>query len=169
MQIKETKVTRLCHEKTILAVNGQFPGPTIYARAGDVVVVNVYNQGNKNITLHWHGVDQPRNPWFDGPEYITQCPIQPGANFTYRIIFSEEEGTVWWHAHSDFDRATVHGAIVVHPKRGSAYPYTKPHKEMPIILGTCIWIIWIFSTAMNCMHATTGMHDLKIEILQSLD
>ncbi|CAL4967006.1 unnamed protein product [Urochloa decumbens] len=133
--IKETKVTRLCHEKTILAVNGQFPAPTIYARSGDVVVVNVYNQGNKNITLHWHGVDQPRNPWFDGPEYITQCPIQPGANFTYRIIFSEEEGTLWWHAHSDFDRATVHGAIVVHPKRGSVYPYPKPHKEIPIILG----------------------------------
>jgi laccase len=43
LQIKETKVTRLCHEKTILAVNGQFPGPTIYARKGDVVVVNVYN------------------------------------------------------------------------------------------------------------------------------
>jgi len=136
LQIKETKVTRLCHEKTILAVNGQFPGPTIYARAGDVVVVNVYNQGNKNITLHWHGVDQPRNPWFDGPEYITQCPIQPGANFTYRIIFSEEEGTVWWHAHSDFDRATVHGAIVVRPKLGSAYPYPEPHKDIPIILGT---------------------------------
>ena len=62
MQIKETKVTRLCHEKTVLAVNGQFPGPTFYARTGDVVVVNVYNQGNKNITLHWHSVDQPRNP-----------------------------------------------------------------------------------------------------------
>ncbi|CAL4967012.1 unnamed protein product [Urochloa decumbens] len=133
--IKETKVTRLCHEKTILTVNGQFPGPTIYARKGDVVVVNVYNQGNKNITLHWHGVDQPRNPWSDGPEFITQCPIQPGASFTYRIIFSEEEGTLWWHAHSDFDRATVHGAIVIHPKRGSTYPYPKPHKEMPIILG----------------------------------
>ncbi|XP_022684582.1 laccase-21 [Setaria italica] len=133
--IKETKITRLCHETTILAVNDQFPGPTIYARKGDVVVVNVYNQGNKNITLHWHGVDQPRNPWFDGPEYITQCPIQPGANFTYRIIFSEEEGTLWWHAHSDYDRATVHGAIVIHPKRGSAYPYLKPHKEIPIILG----------------------------------
>ncbi|EES07250.2 hypothetical protein BDA96_04G251400 [Sorghum bicolor] len=133
--IKETKVTRLCQEKTILAVNGQFPGPTIYARKDDVVIVNVYNQGNKNITLHWHGVDQPRNPWSDGPEYITQCPIQPGANFTYKIIFTEEEGTLWWHAHSDFDRATVHGAIVIHPKRGSVYPYTKPHKEIPIILG----------------------------------
>lgn len=25
-----------------------------------------------------HGVKQPRNPWGDGPEYITQCPIKPG-------------------------------------------------------------------------------------------
>jgi laccase len=71
LQIKETKVTRLCHKKTILAVNGQFPGPTIYAHKGDVVVINMYNQGNKNITIHWHGVVQPRNMWFDGPEYIT--------------------------------------------------------------------------------------------------
>ncbi|WVZ66943.1 hypothetical protein U9M48_016095 [Paspalum notatum var. saurae] len=134
--IKEMEATRLCHEKTILAVNGQFPGPTIYARKGDAVVVNVFNHGRKNITLHWHGVKQPRNPWHDGPAYITQCPIQPGSNFTYRVIFSEEEGTLWWHAHSDFDRATVHGAIVVYPKHGSAYPYTKPpHKEIPIILG----------------------------------
>ncbi|KAJ1281063.1 hypothetical protein BS78_04G279600, partial [Paspalum vaginatum] len=131
--IKEKKATRLCHEKTILAVNEQFPGPTIYARKGDVITVTVYNQSNKNITVH--GVNQPRNPWSDGSEYITQCPIQPSANFTYRVIFSEEEGTLWWHAHSDFDRATVHGAIVIHPKRGSAYPYTKPHKEILIILG----------------------------------
>jgi len=136
LQITETNVTRLCHEKAILTVNGQFPGPTIHARRGDVVFVNVHNRGRKNITLHWHGVDQPRSPWFDGPEYITQCPIQPGANFTYRIIFSEEEGTVWWHAHSDFDRATVHGAIVVRPKLSAAYPYPETHKDIPIILGT---------------------------------
>ncbi|KAF8775718.1 hypothetical protein HU200_004296 [Digitaria exilis] len=135
MLAAETNVTRLCHEKAVPAVNGEFPGPTIYARKGDVVVVNVYNQGHKNITIHWHGVDQPRNPWFDGPEYITQCPIAPGSNFTYRIIFSGEEGTIWWHAHSDFDRATVHGAIVVHPELGSSFPYPKPHKEIPIILG----------------------------------
>jgi laccase len=82
-----------------------------------------------------HGVDQPRNPWFDGPEYITQCPIRPGANFTYRIFFSEEEGTLWWHAHSDFDGATVHGAIVIHPKRHHHHPYPKPHGEIPVILG----------------------------------
>ena len=82
-----------------------------------------------------HGVDQPRNPWSDGPIYITQCPIQPGANLTYTVILSEEEGTLWWHAHSDYDRTTIHGAIVIHPKLGTTFPFEKPHKEIPIILS----------------------------------
>ncbi|GKE92218.1 laccase-15-like protein, partial [Tanacetum coccineum] len=29
-----------------------------------------------------------------------------------------EVGTLWWHAHSDWSRATVHGAIVVQPRPG---------------------------------------------------
>jgi laccase len=63
VQIRESEFTRLCHEKTILTVNGQFPGPTIYARRGDVVVVNVYNQGHTNITLHWYNLkDHPFLP-----------------------------------------------------------------------------------------------------------
>ncbi|XP_078172614.1 putative laccase-9 [Carex rostrata] len=133
--IQETPCTRLCSTKNILTVNGQYPGPTIYARKGDTVVFKVINQGNKNITIHWHGVDQPRNPWSDGPEYITQCPIQPGANFTQRIQFTQEEGTLWWHAHSDFNRATVHGAMVIHPRKGSTFPFPKPDKEVTLILG----------------------------------
>ncbi|XP_066374081.1 laccase-21-like [Miscanthus floridulus] len=115
--VKRVSVTRLCRQKSILTVNGQFPGPTIRARKGDVVVVNVRNHGDRNITIHWHGVDQPRNPWSDGPEYITQCPIQTGASFAYRVILSQEEGTLWWHAHTGFDRATVHGAIVIRARR----------------------------------------------------
>ncbi|XP_073106221.1 putative laccase-9 [Elaeis guineensis] len=133
--IKEASYTRLCHTKKILTVNSQFPGPTIEAEKGDTILVRVHNLAGYNITIHWHGVEQPRNPWSDGPEYITQCPIQPGTNFTYTILFSEEEGTLWWHAHSDWNRATVHGAIIVHPRRGTTYPFPKPYKEIPIILG----------------------------------
>ncbi|XP_066374074.1 putative laccase-9 [Miscanthus floridulus] len=138
--VKRVSVTRLCRQKSILTVNGQFPGPTIRARKGDVVVVNVRNHGDRNITIHWHGVDQPQNPWSDGPEYITQCPIQPGASFAYRVILSQEEGTLWWHAHSGFDRATVQGAIVIRPSRGTTFPFQfqkKPRVEElpPIILG----------------------------------
>nr|GEZ16835.1 putative laccase [Tanacetum cinerariifolium] len=135
IQVKEANFTRLCKNKTILTVNGEFPGPTIYARRGDTLVVNVYNKGNLGITIHWHGVKQPRYPWSDGPEFITQCPIQPGANFSQKIILSDEEGTLWWHAHSDWSRATVHGLIVTWPKIGRPYPFPKPYVEYPIVLG----------------------------------
>ncbi|KAA8537993.1 hypothetical protein F0562_027427 [Nyssa sinensis] len=46
-----------------------------------------------------------------------------------------EEGTLWWHAHSDWSRATVHGAIIVYPRNGTSYPFANPHTEVPIILG----------------------------------
>ncbi|KAF7126385.1 hypothetical protein RHSIM_Rhsim11G0091800 [Rhododendron simsii] len=134
--LKETKYTRLCSSKNILTVNGLFPGPTLYVRKGDRLIVNVQNQGKYNVTIHWHGVKQPRNPWSDGPNYITQCPIKPGANFSYEIIFSTEEGTLWWHAHSDWSRATVHGPIVVYPSIGTTYPFPKPHAEFPIVLAS---------------------------------
>ncbi|CAL5417705.1 unnamed protein product [Camellia sinensis] len=48
----------------MLVVNESFPGPEIRS----------------------HGVKQPRNPWSDGPEYVTQCAIQPGTNLTYKVI-----------------------------------------------------------------------------------
>ncbi|KAL6209793.1 hypothetical protein ACLB2K_020732 [Fragaria x ananassa] len=133
--VKEVTYTRLCSTKKILTVNGKFPGPVLRAYRGDTIYVNVHNGGRHNITMHWHGVREPRNPWSDGPEYITQCPIQPGGSFNQKIIFSTEEGTLWWHAHSDWSRATVHGAIYVYPKPGTSYPFPKPHAEVPIILG----------------------------------
>lgn len=134
-EVKEANFTRLCKSKRILTVNGEFPGPTIYAHRGETLIVNVFNRGNLGITIHWHGVKQPRYPWSDGPEFITQCPIKPGSNFSQKIILSDEEGTLWWHAHSDWTRATVHGLIVIFPKIGRPYPFPKPDAEFPIILG----------------------------------
>ncbi|KAK8470189.1 hypothetical protein PHAVU_004G087000 [Phaseolus vulgaris] len=133
--VKEAHYRRLCSKKPILTVNGHFPGPTIRVHHGQTIYVNVHNKGKSNITLHWHGVKQPRNPWSDGPEYITQCPIKPGGKFRQKLIFSCEEGTLWWHAHSDWARATVHGPIFIYPKKGESYPFPKPHAEVPIVLG----------------------------------
>ncbi|CAL5414839.1 unnamed protein product [Camellia sinensis] len=81
-----------------------------------------------------HGVKQPRNPWSDGPEYVTQCAIQPGTNFTYKVIFSDEEGTLWWHAHSDWTQSSVHGAIIIMPAQGTTYPFPQPGAEQVIVL-----------------------------------
>ncbi|KAL6316688.1 hypothetical protein AAG906_019619 [Vitis piasezkii] len=123
--VREASYTRLCSTKDILTVNGQFPGPTIHAMKGETIIVDVYNRGKENITIHWHGVNMPRYPWTDGPEYITQCPIQPGSKFRQKIILSSEEGTLWWHAHT----------IIVYPKNGTKYPFHKPNAEFLIILG----------------------------------
>ncbi|THG20587.1 hypothetical protein TEA_028566 [Camellia sinensis var. sinensis] len=134
--LKEISITRLCLTKNIMTVNGSFPGPVLRVHRGDTVYVNVYNQGDYGVTLHWHGVRNLRNPWSDGPEYITQCAIPPGSNMTYEVIFSLEEGTLWWHAHSDWTRATVHGAIVVSSPFGIAQPFPKPDVEEIIILAS---------------------------------
>lgn len=85
---------------------------------------------------------QPRNPWSDGPENITQCPIQAGTNFTQEIILSDEEGTLWWHAHSDWSRATVHGAFVILPPHVN-YPFPTPDFQQIIVLGIHIFFFQV--------------------------
>ncbi|WCJ17944.1 laccase 14 [Euphorbia peplus] len=134
--LKEKNFTRLCSTKSAMVVNESIPGPVLYVNKGDILYVNVYNQGNSKVTLHWHGVKNPRNPWYDGPEYITQCAIKPGTNFTYEVIFSDEEGTVWWHAHNEWTRNTVHGAIVVYPEEGTSYPFPEPDGEEILVLAS---------------------------------
>ncbi|PKI34541.1 hypothetical protein CRG98_045078 [Punica granatum] len=127
--------TSLCSSKPIVTVNGLFPGPTLYAREGDNVQVKVVNNVKYNVSVHWHGIRQLRTGWADGPAYITQCPIQTGQSYVYNFTITGQRGTLLWHAHILWLRATVHGAIVVLPKRGVPYPFPKPHKEVVVILG----------------------------------
>ncbi|KAF5785515.1 putative laccase [Helianthus annuus] len=82
-----------------------------------------------------HGIRQLRTGWADGPAYITQCPIQPGHNYVYKFTITGQRGTLFWHAHVLWLRATVHGAIVILPKLGVPYPFPKPDVEQVVVLG----------------------------------
>ncbi|MQL80694.1 hypothetical protein Taro_013140 [Colocasia esculenta] len=134
-EIQETPVERLCNTRTIITVNGMFPGPTLEVKNGDTLVVNVVNNARYNVTIHWHGIRQMRTAWADGPEFVTQCPIRPGGSYTYRFTVEGQEGTLWWHAHSSWLRATVYGALIIYPKEHSSFPFEKPKREFPILLG----------------------------------
>lgn len=52
-QVQNKTIKRLCNERVIVAVNGQFPGPEINVREGDTVIVHVINESPYNITIHW--------------------------------------------------------------------------------------------------------------------
>ncbi|XP_073057731.1 laccase-3 [Primulina eburnea] len=133
--VQAIPVKRLCRTHSIITVNGQFPGPKLVVRDGDTLVIKVINSARYNVSLHWHGIRQMRTPWADGPEYVTQCPIQPGASYTYRFTIENQDGTLWWHAHSKWLRATVYGALIIHPKLGVPYPFSEPKQDITLLLG----------------------------------
>ncbi|KAI4966715.1 hypothetical protein ZWY2020_037031 [Hordeum vulgare] len=129
------KVTRLCTTRAIPTVNGKFPGPKILTREGDRVVVKVVNNVKHNVTIHWHGVRQLRTGWSDGPAYITQCPIQTGQSYVYNFTVTGQRGTLFWHAHVSWMRATLYGPIVILPKLGVPFPFPKPYRDVPVVFG----------------------------------
>ncbi|TQD90806.1 hypothetical protein C1H46_023646 [Malus baccata] len=87
------------------------------------------------MSIHWHGLKQYRNGWADGPAYVTQCPIQTGSSYTHDFNVTGQRGTLWWHAHILWLRATVYGALVIMPKQGTPFPFAQPYRETKIILG----------------------------------
>ncbi|XP_002520231.2 laccase-17 [Ricinus communis] len=128
-------VTRLCHSKSMVTVNGQFPGPRIMAREGDRLLIKVVNNVQNNISIHWHGIRQLRSGWADGPAYIAQCPIQTGQSYVYNYTIIGQRGTLWWHAHISWLRSTLYGPLIILPKHGVPYPFAKPYKEVSIVFG----------------------------------
>ncbi|KAF8141342.1 laccase [Boletus edulis] len=70
--------------------SGTFPGPVIKAQKGHNFSINVINNLHDpsmdlTTTIHWHGIFQNRSNWADGVSFITQCPIEPGQSFQYRL------------------------------------------------------------------------------------
>lgn len=104
-------------EKLMLVVNGQFPGPTIEANAGDRIVVNVTNKLPNATAIHWHGLYQNGTNYYDGTHAVTQCGIPPGEWMVYNFTFDGYAGSTWWHAHADTQYTDgVVGALIVHSR-----------------------------------------------------
>ena len=79
------------------AYNGQTPGPTIRARVGDTVIVDLENDLDVETTIHWHGLEVPND--MDGVAWIFE-PVPAGGAFTYTFTL-EQAGTFWYHPHID--------------------------------------------------------------------
>ncbi|WP_321112633.1 multicopper oxidase family protein [Halorussus salinisoli] len=76
--------------------NGEFPGPELRVKEGDVLETTVRNDVSEGTTIHWHGVPVPNA--MDGVPDVTQQPIAPGETFTYKFR-AEPAGTYFYHSH----------------------------------------------------------------------
>ncbi|TVY90217.1 Laccase [Lachnellula willkommii] len=147
-------------EKNVFLINDQFPGPTIEARSGDILEIEVCNHSEENVSLHWHGLHM-RGSYaalssnqrqvnlneiganhMDGPVGINQCAIKPGKTFTYRVPTDDQAGTFWYHGHSEVQTADgLYGGLVIHnpitPPEDISHLYDK---DLLFLVGD--WYHW---------------------------
>jgi len=107
-------------KKRVYLINNEFIGPTIEARSGDWICVEVINGlDDEGVAIHWHGLWMRDYNNMDGAVGITQDPIQAGERFVYRFkIMEDQVGTFWYHAHNQEQRSDgLSGALIVHRHR----------------------------------------------------
>ncbi|KAG6671127.1 hypothetical protein I3843_Q014000 [Carya illinoinensis] len=100
-----------CIENVVMGISGQFPGPTIRAKAGDTVVVELTNKlPTEGVVIHWHGIRQLGTPWADGTAFISQCAINCGETFHYRFKVDRRS-------------AGLYGSLIVDVAEGEKEPF----------------------------------------------
>jgi plastocyanin len=113
--------------------NGQFPGPEIRVREGELVQVTLRNRLPVPTTVHWHGVHL--HPAMDGPAGLNQAAVLPGEDFVYEFI-ATPGGSRWYHSHADPALQVpmgLYGPLIIEPKVPTrSYTYDR---EYTLMLG----------------------------------
>ncbi|RVW70005.1 L-ascorbate oxidase [Vitis vinifera] len=93
-----------CMEGVVMGINGQFPGPTIRAVAGDTIVVELTNR------LHTEG-GRHSLAWNQTETFI----------YRYKV---DKAGTYFYHGHYGMQRsAGLYGSLIVEVGEGQKEPF----------------------------------------------
>ncbi|RZC77059.1 hypothetical protein C5167_001197 [Papaver somniferum] len=88
----------------VITINGMFPGPLINSTTNDNVHVNIFNNLDVPLLMTWNGIQQRLNSWQDGVSG-TNCPIQPGTNWTYDFQMKDQIGSYSYFPSINFLKA----------------------------------------------------------------
>ncbi|KAK8691871.1 hypothetical protein V6N13_075366 [Hibiscus sabdariffa] len=138
--LQEAEFTKLCSTKTVLTVNGSFPGPEIRVRRDDTVYVNVHNQGRFAVSIDWEGVEDS----FDGANEL----IQPGEWFRQELT----EGVVPGQA----DAYTINGHL------GETYGCNDTSYELQVDYQGLYLLRLINAVANETMVFAIAQHSITI-------
>ncbi len=75
-------------------INAPYLGPAVRVRRGDRVTMNVTNEVDEDLTMHWHGLKIPGNE--DGSPYTI---IKPGDTWKPTLDIDQPAATCWFHPH----------------------------------------------------------------------
>ncbi|KAM3366533.1 hypothetical protein ACQJBY_015752 [Aegilops geniculata] len=118
-----------------ILINGQFPGPRIDCVTNDNLVVNVVNNLDEPFLITWNGIKQRKNSWQDGVAG-TNCPIPPGANYTYKFQAKDQIGTFTYFPSVALHRAAGgFGALNVYQRPAIPVPYPPPAGDFTLLVG----------------------------------
>ncbi|MFD5215367.1 multicopper oxidase family protein [Microbacterium sp. NPDC058345] len=93
---------------TTWGYNGDYLGPTLRAKRGERVAVDVTNDLAETTTVHWHGMHLPAA--MDGGPHQ---PIEAGGSWRPQWRIDQPAATLWYHPHP-------HGETEEHVIRGLA-------------------------------------------------
>lgn len=124
--------------KSVILVNGQFPGPLIQANWGDMIQVTIHNAitgPEEGTAMHWHGFSQKKTPWYDGVPSVQQCPIAPGKSFQY-LFQASNYGSSWYHSHYSAQYAAgIMGPLIVYGPVQKTVSYD--YDLGPVVVSDC--------------------------------
>ncbi|KAL0303523.1 UNVERIFIED_CONTAM: Monocopper oxidase-like protein SKU5 [Sesamum radiatum] len=126
------------YNQPVITINGMFPGPLINTTTNDVVHVNVFNNMDEPLLFTWNGIQQRLNSWQDGVSG-TNCPIEPGKNWTYVFQTKDQIGSFTYFPSLNFHKAAGGlGPIRVNNRNVILVPFPKPEAEFDLLIGD--WI-----------------------------
>ncbi|KAL9992384.1 putative laccase [Helianthus debilis subsp. tardiflorus] len=131
----DTTIKPVSVDQPVITINGMFPGPLINATTNDIIHVNVFNNMDEPLLITWNGIQQRLNSWQDGVSG-TNCPIQPGLNWTYVFTLKDQIGTFSYFPSINFHKAGgAFGPIRVNNRVVIPVPFPKPHGEFDLLVG----------------------------------
>lgn len=165
LYVKDTIVNYAGKEKRAIAVNGQIPMPTLTFTEGDIAEIHVYNQLKETTSLHWHGLYVPNKE--DGVPFLTQMPIQPGAEYVYKFPIIQS-GTHWYHSHSGMqEQIGMYGMLILKKKQDD-----KTFRlgiddlpQVPVILSE--WTNYNPKNVHRMLHSASDWFAIKKNAVQS--
>lgn len=120
--------------RPMMLINSTFPGPLIEVNEDDEIVVHVHNGATNATSIHWHGLYQNGTNDMDGTVGVTNCPIAPGASFTYHFNVTGQSGSYWYHSHVSMQASDgLVGPLIVHGRREKELQQI-PYKQDRIVM-----------------------------------